>query len=122
MSTSSLAAALFLGLAIAGTARAQGGLVDPTRPPSASPVAADTEAGAPLLQSVLLSPTRKLAVIGGETVPLGGKYRDATLVRITETEVVLKTGEQTETLRLFPSIEKKPVPGKAAPAQRRSAQ
>jgi MSHA biogenesis protein MshK len=105
-------------LAGAGFAHAQP-LADPTRPPNVvQGAAAAEEAPANQLQSVLLSPTRKLAVINGETVPLGGKYRDATLVRITATEVVLKSGTQTETLKLFPGVEKKPMPSRTPPARR----
>ena len=51
---------------------------------------------------------RKLAVIDGLTVPLGGMVGGARLVRITETEVSLKTGNETEVLKLFPGIDKKP--------------
>ena len=65
-------------------------LVDPTRPP------AGVDRGAPLaevgvspLQSVLIPKKgRPLAVIGGQTVPLGGKYGDSTLTAINEREVV----------------------------------
>ena len=61
------------------------------------------------LQSVLLSRGRKIAVIDGNMVALGGMLGDARVVRITETEVVLKTGEETETLKLFPGVDKQTV-------------
>ena len=91
-------------------------LTDPTRPPSALSAPQDTSSGgiqedAPRgsqLQSVLLSRGRKLAVISGETVPLGGMVGEAKLVRITETEVTLKKGDETEVLKLFPGIDKQP--------------
>lgn len=89
-------------------------LTDPTRPPSAlaAPQDAGSSEDAPRgtrLQSVLLSRGRKLAVINGTAVPLGGMLGEARLVRITETEVTLKTGNETEVLKLFPGIEKKPA-------------
>jgi MSHA biogenesis protein MshK len=61
------------------------------------------------LQSILISPQRKLAVIDGRTVPLGGEVNGAKLVAITEGGVTLRRGAQTETLRLNPGIEKKAV-------------
>ncbi len=88
-------------------------LRDPTRPPEQ--VGQSGEAGAPsgpILQSVLLSPTRKIAVISGQTVKLGEKFGDATLVRITESEVVLRSGSELQTLRLFPSIGKRLTSGR----------
>ena len=88
------------------------GFADPTRAPySGSAVAADEPSLAgPVLQSVLISTTRNVAVINGQTVPLGGKFRDATLIRITATGVELRTGSQVEVLRLFPQVDKKSLP------------
>ncbi len=87
-------------------------LTDPTRPPSASAGPAggleDVPAGKQL-QSVLISDGRKVAIIDGASVRLGGMVGEARLVRISETEVVLKNGEETEVLKLYPSVEKKPV-------------
>jgi MSHA biogenesis protein MshK len=85
------------------------GLSDPTRPPSANAAAADAAPEAPgaQLQSVLISPHRRLAVINGQTVSVGAKVGDATLVRIAETSVVLKRGDTLETLPLLPGLEKK---------------
>ena len=94
-------------VAMAG-AQAQA-LTDPTRPPSApsgSP-AAQEEAAGTQLQSILLSSGRKVAVINGTMVPLGGMVGEAKLVRISETEVVLKKGNETEVLKLFPGVDKK---------------
>lgn len=123
-----LAAAVGLS---AACAQAQG-LSDPTRPPGSQETsgnATDAQDDAPRgtqLQSVLLSRGRKLAVIGGTTVPLGGMLGDARVVKITETEVVLKRGDATEVLKLFPGIEKQvskrqtrraAVAGQASPRQ-----
>jgi len=112
-----LAAASLLALP---AARAQG-LVDPTRPPSASSAAGTAQDDAPggaQLQSVLISQRRRLAIISGNTVALGDSVGDAKVVRITETEVVLQRGSETEVLRLFPSVDKQPVKRGAARAQK----
>lgn len=94
-------------------------LPDPTRPPAALGMeAAEVAPSGPVLQSILISPSRKSAIIDGKMVGLGDRYGAARVVRITETEVVLKTGAATETLRLFPDVEKRqaraPKPGKAS--------
>jgi hypothetical protein len=91
------------------------GLGDPTRPPFSGRAAAADESpvAGPELESVLLSATRNVAVISGRTVPLGGKFGDATLTRITETGVELRNGSQVEVLRLFPRVRKSP-PGDVA--------
>jgi len=97
-----------LGL-LAATAAAAQGLSDPMRPPSAMPEErARMEVRASRLQSVLISPGRKLAVIDGQTVSLGGRVGDATLVAIAPAQVVLQTGGTYQTLKLHPGIEKKP--------------
>jgi len=90
------------------------GLQDPTAPPNASDAAGDVPSG-PRLQSVILSTDRKLAVIDGAAVPLGGRAGDAILIRIGVAEVTLKRGDQYETLYMFPGgVQRR---GRAAPAQ-----
>ena len=98
-----------------GTAGAQG-MTDPTRPPAAMALPGDNAApaGGPVLQSVMLSPGRKVAVISGEMVVLGGRYGGARLVRLTESEAVLREGAQTTVLRMFPLVEKRMVDGARA--------
>ncbi|TMI13538.1 MAG: hypothetical protein E6H38_09240 [Betaproteobacteria bacterium] len=89
-------------------ARAQQALVDPMRPADArqdaGPVASQA---APSLQGVVVSPQRKLALINGAIVPMGGAIRDARLVDVTESSALLKKDRQTEVLRMYPRIEKK---------------
>ena len=96
---------------VAGSAVAQVGN-DPTRPPaailSATP-GSDAQSGRPLLQSVMITPTARSAIIGGEQVKQGGKYGDAQVVKITENEVVLRSSTGIETLHLYPGVEMKPV-------------
>lgn len=95
--------------AIATTALGQGQIVtDPTRPPAAIAVEAPRGAGAGnRLQSVVISPTRRAAIIDGAVVELGGKHGDAVLTRVAEDEVVLKSGDSRQVLRLHPSVDKK---------------
>lgn len=66
------------------------------------------------LQSILLSRGRKVAVINGTMVPLGGMVGEARVVGISETQVVLKKGQETEILKMYPGIDKQPVKRAAA--------
>lgn len=91
-------------------------LRDPTRPPASFDSRADrgninrdSSNSGPVLQSVLISPNRKVAIINGETVALGQKFEEAVVVKITESEVVLRNGSNLQTLKLFPGVEKRPA-------------
>lgn len=99
---------LLIAPCVALTAGAQG-LADPTRPPGvlSGPAVDGAAGGGPVLQSVMLSQGRKVAVISGEMVPLGGRYGSARLVKLTESEAVLKEGKETTVLKLFPLVEKR---------------
>jgi MSHA biogenesis protein MshK len=109
-------AALILGVGAssAGQAALAQSLSDPMRPPQVSAMESTAEAaagqGQSRLQSVLISRARRLAVIDGTVVPLGGQVGDATVIAITETGVILKKGEERETLKLYPAVQIKPVP------------
>lgn len=87
-------------------------LADPMRPPAALDIrreqSSGPQTGGPVLQSVLIGPTRKVAVISGQTVALGEKFGELHVVKITETEVVLRSGKEMQTLKLFPDVEKRP--------------
>jgi MSHA biogenesis protein MshK len=87
------------------------------RPPLAGerPGAAAAASAGARLQSVLISSGRKLAVIDGITVPLGGTIDGARLVAIRESEVVLQKGAERETLKLNPGVQIRPVPRRAPP-------
>ena len=106
--------------ALASAAAQAAPFADPTRPPNAAPEAASGVAAAaegPRLESVLIAPNRRIAVISGQAVPLGGKYGEARLVRVSESEVVLQNGGQRETLKLFPGVEKKSRPARTTRKQ-----
>ena len=81
---------------------------DPTRPPAAF---TEAPAGAlptpPVLQSVIIGKATRAAIIDGERVEIGGRFRDAKVVSITEDEVVLSDGTATQTLKMYPDVEKK---------------
>lgn len=95
---------------LAGAALAQP-LADPTRPPTPAPAQLrQSEAPRQRLQSVLISAGRRIAVIDGRAVHLGGRVGDATLVSIEPAQVTLQRGAAHERLTLLPSaIEKRPV-------------
>ena len=85
---------------------------DPTRPPAAliAPAAGANALpsipDAPQLQSILVSTRqggRRVAVINGETLRVGGKLGDAVLISIRDTSVVLRRGKQLQTLTLYPA-------------------
>lgn len=101
------------GLALASAAAwaaPAAGLPDPTRPPAqlAAPADAGAQSG-PVLQSVMISPARRLAIISGQTVALGQNYGDFRLVRVTESEAELRHGREVLTLKLFPDLDKQPA-------------
>jgi MSHA biogenesis protein MshK len=108
------AAACALGavLALMPTAALSQELTDPTRPPAGLAVVAPEGGGegavTPVnqLQSVIISPTRKAAIINGVVVKLGGKVGDAVLTRVAEDEVVLMSGDSRQVLKLHPAVDK----------------
>lgn len=85
-------------------------LPDPTRPPaeiSASPTPTG-QIAAPegnRLQSIIISPTRRAAIIGGQTVELGAKHGDTRLVEVRENGVTLQGAEGRQVLALFPDVD-----------------
>lgn len=113
-----MAERLILSLLLAGwsanSAAPAQPLADPMRPPAAPEVSAEaggaSAKGAARLQSVLISPGRRVAVIDGRVFRQGERVGDATLVAISESHVVLQGPGGRETLKLIPVIEKKPVP------------
>lgn len=113
---------ILFGMACSG---AQGApFADPTRPPGALPGELEPAAGAPeapRLQSILIAPNRRVAVIGGQTIPLGGMYGEAKVVRITEGEVVLQTGQERQILKLLSEVEKRAVRSRATRAAQKGA-
>lgn len=107
MNKKRIATLMLLGT-LAGLATAQG-LPDPTRPPAileGEPAAAATAPSG--LQSIIRRDKGKsAAVINGVYVEQGGKVGDATLTRIGEDFVELRSPSGRETMYLTPGIGKK---------------
>ena len=85
-------------------------LPDPTKPPAeidvslpqAGQITAPKDSG---LQSIIISPARRAAIIDGQTVELGAKRGDARLVEVNEGGVVLEGSQGRQVLALFPGVE-----------------
>ncbi|MBU1236894.1 MAG: MSHA biogenesis protein MshK [Gammaproteobacteria bacterium] len=95
-------------------------LPDPTRPPDF--VGAESAAATPApsgLQSIIRRPHGKsAAVINGVYVELGGRIGDATLDRIGEDSVQLRSAGGRETMYLTPGVGKKIAPTSSGAAKR----
>lgn len=95
-----LAAGLALPLTV-------GALQDPTAPPAM--VAPGEAAGTDIpLTAIMQVGHRRIAIIGGQEIAVGGRYQDARVVRISESEVVLRRGQETVVLKLYPLVDKRP--------------
>jgi MSHA biogenesis protein MshK len=85
-------------------------LPDPTRPAidlggSAGTVdTAAAEAAPKGLQSTIISPQYRAAIINGETVRLGGMVGGSRLVDVREGSVVLQNAQGRRVLELFPKV------------------
>lgn len=116
----SLLRALVLAFGTVATAHAQT-LADPMRPPvTAVPAATARElpAAAPQVQTIIIGPTQRYAVIDGRTLAQGDRFGAARIERITETEVTLRQPDgKASILGLLPQVQKKAA-GAAAPLSR----
>jgi hypothetical protein len=81
-------------------------LSDPTRPYGVV-LQAEGAATGPVLQSILIRPNSKVAIISGQAVPLGGTFGNAKISKISETEVTLVRGKEVRVLKLFSDLEKR---------------
>jgi MSHA biogenesis protein MshK len=101
---------LCLALLAPGASVAAQVMNDPTRPPpgydAGEPDAGDAGGGI-MLQTVLITPTQKAAIINGVLVRLGEKYGDAVLIAVAENEVVLRSGGARQVLKLHPAVNKR---------------
>lgn len=113
------------GVVLIVPAAALAQLPDPTRPPaamivpdSANPSAQPVESG---VQTIIVRQQGKSgAVIDGRYVEVGQMIGDRRIVKITESEVVLKGAAGREVLKAMPAIEKLPVP-QSVPAKSKTA-
>ncbi|MDP3421252.1 MAG: hypothetical protein Q8S10_10025 [Thiobacillus sp.] len=86
---------------------AAGALQDPTAPPAM--VAPGEAAGTDIpLTAIMQVGNRRIAIIGGQEIAVGGRYQGARVVRITESEVVLRRDGDTKVLKLYPLVDKRP--------------
>lgn len=84
---------------------------DPTRPPR-DPEAARAGASAvapsgPRLESVLIGPDRRIAVINGQQYTEGARFGEGRVLRISESEVIIRQGLRDEALKLYPQSGKR---------------
>lgn len=91
-----------------GQAASAQSMADPTRPPADYlPAAAGKSPDSPAAGQILvISQDRKFATINGETVALGGLYRDGRVIGISDEGVVLQRRSGTETIKLYSSVNK----------------
>jgi MSHA biogenesis protein MshK len=94
---------------------------DPTQPPvgyaTESPELPAASGGL-TLQSVLISPSHRAAIISGVMVKEGDKLGDAVLVKVAENEVVLKSAGASQVLKLYPGVDKRELPGEKGGTRR----
>jgi MSHA biogenesis protein MshK len=89
-------------------------LSDPTRPPAgifATGAGTGTGAGREAtenrssgLHTIIISETRRAAIIDGKTVELGGEHGGAKLIEVNEGGVVLQRAQSRQVLTLFPGV------------------
>jgi MSHA biogenesis protein MshK len=87
-------------------------LPDPTRPPASifAPAAGAgsgrgaTENQSSGLHTIIISETRRAAIIDGQIVELGGEHGDARLIEVNEGGVVLQRAQSRQVLTLFPDV------------------
>jgi hypothetical protein len=82
------------------------GIVDPTRPADTRVVEVEPVSVGPVLQSTMIAPGTKRAVISGKTYTVGERVGSATVTDIRPYEVVLDQGGREQRLRLVPSLAK----------------
>ncbi len=88
-------------------------LKDPTQPPASlnsNDGMGQEVATGPVLQSVMIGPHYRAAIINGQKVLLGKKYEQATLIKLNEHEAILRNPDMTtQTLAMDFAIDKKMV-------------
>jgi MSHA biogenesis protein MshK len=102
---------LLAGLLLtAGHAALADSLPDPTRPAidlnsvgGAAEVVPEEDISRGL-QSIIISPSYRAAIINGEKVFVGGKTGDSRLVEVRESSVVLQNAQGKRVLELFPKV------------------
>ena len=100
-----------LALILMITAAQAASFADPFRPPREAEQAGAADraipAAATRLESVLIAPDRRIAVINGQQYTEGARFGSGRVVRISEGEVVIRHADRDEALKLFPQGIKK---------------
>ena len=105
-------ASLFCALTMVlstGALWAQGGLHDPTRPPSNVDAKARVSSGsatADNIQMLVIGRERSFAMLDGEVVMLGGTFNQWQLISMDSQSVVMRNATLTEEINLNPSVAK----------------
>lgn len=95
---------LALAIAAAASAAQAAPFADPTRPPDATQAdGGDAARAGPRLESVLIAPDRRVAVISGQQVIIGSRFGGGEVVGITESEVRIRKADGEESFRLLPT-------------------
>ena len=104
---------VFVLLALALSPRAGAELSDPMRPPDYHSAGAVKQRGPGRphfrLTSTLISPGRRVAVINGRRVGVGGQVGGARVLAITSSEVRLRAAGRTYTIKMLPRGIKRPA-------------
>jgi hypothetical protein len=56
------------------------------------------------LHTIIISDTRRAAIIDGKTVELGGEHGGAKLIEVNEGSVVMQRAQSRQVLALFPDV------------------
>jgi MSHA biogenesis protein MshK len=109
-----LAAVVIVGWCVPWGGAAAQALGDPMTPPAAATSPQGTKGDAKGaaqtgLQVVITSPDRKLALIDGSVVPLGGAVREGTLAGMSDSAAVLRKNGEHDVLFMHPNIDKRAV-------------
>jgi MSHA biogenesis protein MshK len=94
-----------LAIALAASSAHAAPFADPFRPPQQAAASADARGGAGpalRLESVLIGPDRRVAVINGQQYGEGARFGDGRVLRISESEVVIRHPDRDEALKLYP--------------------
>jgi MSHA biogenesis protein MshK len=117
-------AVLLVAVMATGVLAAQAeSLRDPTRPPismgSGGPGGEKGVRPGWVLQSVLISPQRRFAIINGEIVAPGQSVGGAELVALAEGRATLRTADGLRTVDLFPDVVRGDSESRAANAKQK---
>lgn len=63
------------------------------------------------LESVLIAPDRRVAIIDGQPYAEGDRFGDGRVLRISEAEVIIRRANRDEALKLFPTAARRTSPG-----------